>query len=47
VPGLPSVATRPHEVPELAGDAARLRRFGWEAEVLDRGAVRDQVASPT
>jgi glycine/D-amino acid oxidase-like deaminating enzyme len=45
--GMLSVATRPHEVAELADDAALLRRYGWEADVLDRDAVRDQVASPT
>jgi glycine/D-amino acid oxidase-like deaminating enzyme len=45
--GLLSVATRPHEVADLDADAALLRRFGWDAEVLDREAVRAQVASPT
>jgi glycine/D-amino acid oxidase-like deaminating enzyme len=46
-PGMLSVATRPHEVPELPEDVALLRRFGWDAEVLDRDAVRAEVASPT
>jgi len=46
-PGTLGVATRPHEVPELAEAAALLRRFGWDAEVLDRDAVRAEVASPT
>jgi glycine/D-amino acid oxidase-like deaminating enzyme len=45
--GMLSVATRPHEMLELAEEAALLRRYGWEAEVLDRDAVRAQVASPT
>lgn len=45
--GLLSVATQPHEVDELAGEAALLRRYGWEATVLDRDAVRAEVASPT
>jgi glycine/D-amino acid oxidase-like deaminating enzyme len=45
--GMLSVATRPHEVAELADEAALLRRFGWDAEVLDRDAVRAHVASPT
>ena len=45
--GMLSVATRPHEMRELGEEAALLRRYGWEAEVLDRDAVRAQVASPT
>jgi glycine/D-amino acid oxidase-like deaminating enzyme len=44
--GMLSVATRPHEVAGLEGEAALLRRYGWEAEALDREAVRAQVASP-
>ena len=32
---------------ELAQEAALLRRYGWEADVLDRDAVRAEVASPT
>jgi glycine/D-amino acid oxidase-like deaminating enzyme len=46
-PGMLSVATRPHELAELQEEAALLRRFGHRAEVLDRDAVRAQVASPT
>src|SRR5918996_2212072 len=46
-PGVLSVATRPHEVAELGDEAALLRRYGWEADVLDRDAVRAQVASAT
>jgi glycine/D-amino acid oxidase-like deaminating enzyme len=45
--GLLSVATQPHEVAGMADEAALLRRFGWDAEVLDRDAVRAAVASPT
>jgi glycine/D-amino acid oxidase-like deaminating enzyme len=45
--GVLSVATQPHQVAELDEDAALLRRYGWEAEVLDRDAVRAEVASPT
>ena len=45
--GLLSVATQPHELAELADEVAALRRYGWEAEVLDRDAVRAEVASPT
>jgi glycine/D-amino acid oxidase-like deaminating enzyme len=45
--GMLSVATRPHELGELEEEAALLRRYGWEAEVLDRDAVRAEVASPT
>lgn len=46
-PGLLSVATQPHELDELDEEVALLRRYGWHAEVLDRDAVRAQVASPT
>jgi glycine/D-amino acid oxidase-like deaminating enzyme len=45
--GLLSVATQPHELAELADEVAVLRRYGWEAEVLDRDAVRSLVNSPT
>jgi glycine/D-amino acid oxidase-like deaminating enzyme len=45
--GTLAVATAPHQVGWLAEGAAALRRFGWEAEVLDAGAVRAQVDSPT
>jgi glycine/D-amino acid oxidase-like deaminating enzyme len=46
-PGVLGVATQPHELGELEDEAALLRRYGWEADVLDRDAVRAQVASPT
>jgi glycine/D-amino acid oxidase-like deaminating enzyme len=46
-PGLLSVATQPHELDELEEEVELLRRYGWRAEVLDRDAVRAQVASPT
>jgi glycine/D-amino acid oxidase-like deaminating enzyme len=46
-PGLLSVATQPHELTDLHEEAALLRRFGWEADVLDRDAARAAVASPT
>ena len=42
-----SVATQPHELGELDEEVALLRRYGWEAEVLDREAVRAAVDSPT
>jgi glycine/D-amino acid oxidase-like deaminating enzyme len=45
--GLLSVATQPHETSDLEEEAALLRRFGWDADVLDRDAVRAEVASPT
>jgi glycine/D-amino acid oxidase-like deaminating enzyme len=45
--GMLSVATRPHELAELDEEVALLRRYGWEAEVLDREATRAEVASPT
>jgi glycine/D-amino acid oxidase-like deaminating enzyme len=45
--GMLSVATRPHEIAELDEEAALLRRYGWEAQVLDRDAVRAAVDSPT
>jgi glycine/D-amino acid oxidase-like deaminating enzyme len=46
-PGVLSVATAPHELGELEEEAALLRRYGWEADVLDREALRAEVASPT
>jgi glycine/D-amino acid oxidase-like deaminating enzyme len=46
-PGLLSVATQPHELTDLHEEAALLRRFGWDADVLDRDAARAEVASPT
>jgi len=45
--GLLDVATRAHEVDGLAEHAATLRRHGWDAEHLDRAALREQVDSPT
>jgi glycine/D-amino acid oxidase-like deaminating enzyme len=45
--GMLSVATQPHELAELDEEVALLRRYGWEAEVLDREAVRARVDSPT
>ncbi len=45
--GMLSVATQPHELAGLEEEAALLRRYGWEASVLDRDAVRAEVASPT
>jgi glycine/D-amino acid oxidase-like deaminating enzyme len=45
--GMLSVATRPHELAELEEEAALLRRYGWEADVLDRAATQAAVASPT
>ena len=45
--GMLSVATRPHELAELDEEAALLRRHGFDAEVLDRAAVRAEVDSPT
>jgi glycine/D-amino acid oxidase-like deaminating enzyme len=45
--GLLSVATQPHEVGDLEDEAALLRRYGWDAEALDRDATRAEVASPT
>jgi glycine/D-amino acid oxidase-like deaminating enzyme len=46
-PGLLSVATQPHELADLDEDVALVRRYGWDAEALDREAVRAQVDSPT
>ncbi|HEY6692057.1 MAG TPA: FAD-dependent oxidoreductase [Solirubrobacteraceae bacterium] len=46
-PGLLSVATQPHELTDLHEEVALLRRFGWDADVLDRDAARAEVASPT
>jgi glycine/D-amino acid oxidase-like deaminating enzyme len=45
--GLLSVATQPHELADLEAEAALLRRYGHDAETLDRGAVRALVDSPT
>src|SRR6185369_18053013 len=45
--GVLDVATREHEVAELEEHAHELRRFGHDAEWLDRDAVRAEIASPT
>jgi glycine/D-amino acid oxidase-like deaminating enzyme len=45
--GVLDVATRPHEVSDLEEHAEELRRFGWDAEWLDREAVRAEIDSPT
>src|SRR4051812_7775495 len=45
--GLLSVATQPHELAELDEDVALLRRYGWDAERLDRETVRALAGSPT
>ena len=45
--GAIDVATAPHQVAWLADEAGQLRRFGWDAELLDAGALRAQVDSPT
>jgi glycine/D-amino acid oxidase-like deaminating enzyme len=45
--GMIDVATEPYQVAWLAQEAQQLRRFGWDAELLDAGAVRAQVDSPT
>src|SRR3954447_8431185 len=41
--GMLVVATEPHQVAWLADEAAAARRFGWQASVLDRDAVRAEV----
>ena len=41
------VATAPHQLPWLEEEAATLRRFGWEPELLDAEAMRARVNSPT
>jgi glycine/D-amino acid oxidase-like deaminating enzyme len=45
--GVIGVATREHEVPWLAEAAETARRYGGEAVLLDREAVRAEVNSPT
>jgi glycine/D-amino acid oxidase-like deaminating enzyme len=45
--GAIDVATAPHQVTWLAEEAEQLRRFGWDAELLDADAMRAQVNSPT
>ena len=42
-----TVATRPHEVPGLAADAALARSHGHDVLVLGREELRAEVASPT
>jgi glycine/D-amino acid oxidase-like deaminating enzyme len=46
-PGVIDVATRPHEMPELAEGAEAARRHGEEVTLLDRDGVRAEVDSPT
>jgi glycine/D-amino acid oxidase-like deaminating enzyme len=46
-PGVIDVATRPHEVPDLAEAAEAARGHGEEVTLLDREAVRAEVDSPT
>ena len=45
--GVLDVATREHEAADLEEHADKLRRFGHEAEWLDREAVRAEIDSPT
>ena len=45
--GVLDVATREHEVAALEGHVEELRRFGHDAEWLDRDAVRAEIDSPT
>jgi glycine/D-amino acid oxidase-like deaminating enzyme len=45
--GAIDVATAPHQVAWLAEEAEQLRRFGWDAELLDADAMRAHVNSPT
>jgi glycine/D-amino acid oxidase-like deaminating enzyme len=45
--GVIDVATEPHQLEWLAQQAAQLRRFGWDAELLDAAALRAQIDSPT
>jgi glycine/D-amino acid oxidase-like deaminating enzyme len=45
--GVLDVATRQHEVHELREHEGELRRFGHEADWLDRDATRAQIDSPT
>lgn len=46
-PGTLNVALEPHELEWLEEEAALLRRFGHEPELLDAEATRALVASPT
>jgi glycine/D-amino acid oxidase-like deaminating enzyme len=45
--GTIDVATAPHQVAWLGEEVEALRRFGWDAELLDADALRAQVDSPT
>jgi len=45
--GAVDVAVAPHQLAWLADEAAALRRFGWDAELLDADAMRALVDSPT
>ncbi|MET0818372.1 MAG: FAD-dependent oxidoreductase [Solirubrobacteraceae bacterium] len=45
--GTIAVATAEHQLPWLEEEAEAMRRFGWEAELLDREGVRARVNSPT
>jgi glycine/D-amino acid oxidase-like deaminating enzyme len=45
--GLLTVALEPHELAGLVEEAALLRQYGYEVEVLDQEDVRREVNSPT
>ena len=45
--GLLDVATRPHELAQLSENVELLRRFGWDAELLDTDTVRAALDSQT
>jgi glycine/D-amino acid oxidase-like deaminating enzyme len=45
--GVIDVATAPHHVAWLAEEAELLRRYGWDAQLLDAEAMRAEVDSPT
>jgi glycine/D-amino acid oxidase-like deaminating enzyme len=45
--GTIDVATAPHQLAWLEGEAEQSRRYGWDAALLDAEAVRAQVNSPT
>jgi glycine/D-amino acid oxidase-like deaminating enzyme len=47
VTGELTVALEPHQVPWMSEAAELMRAYGHDAEMLDRDAVRSQVASPT
>jgi glycine/D-amino acid oxidase-like deaminating enzyme len=46
-PGELEVATEPHQVDWLHESVQTARRFGHDAQLLDRDAARDQLNSPT